>query len=288
MIAELPARERLHWRVMCDPAEPILADHRPGGAPLLGTVGNLDMIASGLAERVPEGEIVAIEEVRLGPPLIFADKAPLPLDIAADTATGAATGADGCLAVRSFSAPSPADAPHLAACFRMARRFAPAPAFAAPTPGPDAITTADIYAVLFHGPAFRVIDRAALAGSMLVAASCATLPPLRRPATASRLAPRAIEFGLQAAGLLQLALDGSMAIPLGIERIERFADTDVGTGAALFARAERTPDGRFAIEVGHGGATIVRITGYATTPLPFAHDDRAARTLAARLNERRR
>ena len=100
-----------------------------------------------------------------------------------------------------------------------------------------------------------------------------------------RLRRGAIEFGLQSAGLLQLALDGSMAIPLGIEHIARFDDTDVGTGGRLQSIAERTLDGRFTITVGADSATIVRISGYATTPLPFAHDDRAAGALAKQLTK---
>ena len=270
--------EDLHWRATCDPAEPILADHRPGGHPLLGTVGNLEMIAIGLAARVPHGRIVAIEDIRLGPPLIFASDSPQTPDIAAETH------ADGTIHARSFSAAAPA-VPHLEAQFRFARRFAPAPAFVAPDPGPAAVTAAEVYAVLFHGPAFRVIDRATFLGTTLVATSAADLPPLHRHAPASPLAPRAIEFGLQSAGLLQLALDGSMAIPRSIEHIARFADTDVGTGRRLHSIAERTPDGRFTIAVGAAGATIVRISGYATTPLPFAHDDRAASVLAERLTK---
>ena len=268
----------LHWRATCDPAEPFLADHRPGGHPLLGTVGNLEMIAVGLAARVPHGRIVAIDDISLGPPLIFASESPQTLDIAAETR------ADGVIHARSFSAAAPA-APHLEAGFRFARQFAPAPAFVAPDPGPAAVTAAEVYAVLFHGPAFRMIDRAAFVGATVVATSVASLPPLHSHKTASPLAPRAIEFGLQSAGLLQLALDGSMAIPSRIEHIARFAETDVGMGVPLHSIAERTPDGRFTITVGADGATIVRIAGYATIPLPFAHDDRAASALAERLTK---
>ena len=168
----------LHWRAICDPAEPILADHRPGGRPLLGTVGHLEMVAVGLAARVPHGRIVAIEDIRIGPPLIFASDSPQMLGIAAETR------ADGTIDARSFSAAAPA-APHLEAGFRFARHFAPAPAFAAPDPGPAAVTAALVYGVLFHGPAFRVIDRAAFLGTMLVASSAASLPPLHRQAANS-------------------------------------------------------------------------------------------------------
>jgi len=261
-------------RVECDPTESYLDDHRPGGAALLGTVANLDTIAAALAEIIGDGKLVEIANIRLGPALIFPSAAPIAVDVAAEML------GDGAIAVRTTTG---ADT-HLTATFRIADHFPPTARCDLRSVAPGAVTAEDIYACLFHGPALRVIDGAERDGDALIAHSARDLPPLRHHSPASPIAPRAIEFGLQSAGLLQLALDGSMAIPLRIARISRFADTDVGESALLHARAERSADGTFDIAIGHAGAVVARITGYATTPLLFAHDSRAARALADRLN----
>ena len=272
-----PPYRDMHWHVRCDPADPYLHDHRPGGQPLLGTVANLDRIAAGLAERVPSGRIVAIEDVRIGRPLIFTSPSPVALDIDATTI------GQGSIRAQSSTGGDLAN-PHVAASFHLAGRFRSAPPFGGQGLTGNAVTASDVYACLFHGPSFRVVGTAALQGEQLVARSANRLPPLRRHSPASAMAPRTIEFGLQCAGLLQLALDGSMAIPLAIARIERFDEFDVGSGEPLHAVASRTADGKFDIAVGHpGGLLVARIIGYATTPLPFAHDNDAARTLASQL-----
>ncbi|MEO5640593.1 MAG: hypothetical protein ABIQ98_02365 [Sphingomicrobium sp.] len=264
------------WRIERDPGDKLLDDHRPGGAPLLGTVANLETIAEALADWIADQTLVAIDDIVLGPALVFATDAPITVDVVAEMRT------DGSIEARSSTHSSPA--PHLAATFHLADHFAPAPGFDAPALTPGAVSGEEIYSCLFHGPAYRVIDRAERQGERLFARAAMRLPPLRRGSSASPIAARAIEFGLQAAGLLQLALDGSMAIPLRIARITRFAETDVGGGALLHARTERSTDGTFDIVVGHAGSVVAHIAGYATTPLPFAHDDRAAGVLADRLN----
>jgi hypothetical protein len=58
------------------------------------------------------------------------------------------------------------------------------------------------------------------------------LPPTHvNRSTTSEVASRLIEFGLQTAGLLELATSGRMMIPHSIARIQRFVPVDVDHAA---------------------------------------------------------
>lgn len=243
--------------------------------PLLGTVGQIESVAQ---VAVPAGQVLTgMRDIAVGAPLIFADGASIDLSVTCEDGRYSAT-------TRS---PDGAPQVHLRATCVVAPHFAPQPQVtpASALPQGAAVSAAQIYACFFHGPAFRVIASAQRSGDSVVATGALALPPWDG-ARATVAAPRVIELGLQTAGLLQLALDGAMMIPRHIARIERYAGTDLGSGTALFARAGRSAPGAPAdIDVfDAAGAVVLRIIGYATALLPFAHDHAAADALAALLN----
>lgn len=260
-----------------DPAEPFLADHRPGGEPLLGTVGGLEILA-GLVVAAGGPAIGWLADVEAIKPIVVAGGRPQPVTARWKPVGGDAAGPG--IAAELLTTGAAGETRHVSCVFGLS---APGQAEAGPTGhaiarlggttvGPDMI-----YGAFFHGPAFRVVAQAGLYDRTMVAQLASPLPRWSTAPGASRIGPRLIEFGLQTAGLLQLARDGAMMIPRRIGRIDRFRPTDVDFNSPLYAIATRSdPDPRAPIDVqivDADGTVHLTISGYCCVPLPFAADD---------------
>jgi hypothetical protein len=133
-----------------------------------------------------------------------------------------------------------------------------------------------IYRIYFHGPAYRVLDRAWRHDGVVIGRLAADLPPDHQPAgEPTEVAPRLIELCFQTAGVWELGTAGRMALPTHVDRIARFAGTDApgeliaivsprGDGSAIDARV-----------VDERGHARVLLEGYRTIELPGALDDEA-------------
>ncbi len=108
------------------------------------------------------------------------------------------------------------EAEHFRAAVRL-RREAPEPRridFRAPGADSLPIPAAEIYKAFFHGPAYQVIERAAVNGRSAAALMARDLPPNTSPAhAASFMAPRLVELCFQTVALWSLKSTGSMALP---------------------------------------------------------------------------
>lgn len=236
--------------ITLDPREPFLADHRPNGRPLLGTVASLEIMASAL-DLVPQ----RIEAVDIVTPVIFSTDAPLAVRVLRE-ADEYVLASD---TPRHIACRFPDGAPD-----GQPRRFAE-------FPGPRAVETAEIYRLFFHGPAFRVVAAAEWRDGVLLARMNTGLPPWHRDGKATLTAPQLLEFALQSAGLLALAERPTMEIPRYIARIEHYPPA----GEELFARAEYGADGIDIDLFDQDGFVHLRVTGYRTTALPYpARQDR--------------
>jgi acyl transferase domain-containing protein/NAD(P)-dependent dehydrogenase (short-subunit alcohol dehydrogenase family) len=153
----------------------------------------------------------------------------------------------------------------------------------APTDGAAAVVGADdVYRLFFHGPAYRVIGRAWRDDDGVTAAFAADLPSDQLPsAPPTRMEPRLIELGFQAAGVEELARAGRMALPLRVDRVAALRRP--APGEPLFARVHRAEDGGSAdVQVVDGaGHLVVDVVGYRTVELPGALDGDALRALEA-------
>jgi len=134
------------------------------------------------------------------------------------------------------------------------------------------IDSADIYKVFFHGPAYRVIEKATWDGKRVVGKFSTTLPANHHPAELETVAsPRLIELCFQTAGLWELGTAGRMGLPQRVHEIRLLRDPK-SADAVLYAVI--TPDTRSktfdaTVQDAKGNCYVV-LTGYQTVELPGA------------------
>jgi Polyketide synthase dehydratase N-terminal domain len=143
----------------------------------------------------------------------------------------------------------------------------------APAPPPDGQgTTADaIYDIYFHGPAFRVLERAWRGEQGPLGLLASDLPadhvPAEHPEVAS---PRLIELVFQTAGVWEIGRHGRFGLPRHVDRVVLHADHQPrGRVEAVVDAADGGFDGRV---VDEDGAVLVEVHGYRTVELPGGLD----------------
>jgi len=133
-----------------------------------------------------------------------------------------------------------------------------------------------IYEVYFHGPAYRVLERAGRAGADAVGEYAGELPTHHAPESAPlALEPRWIEACFQTAGVQSIGKTGVMALPSGIRRVWwHGGPVDSGTIRAVTSPAE---DGTVSADVvDTEGRVLVHLEGYRTADLPASLPDELA------------
>ena len=132
----------------------------------------------------------------------------------------------------------------------------------------QALVPDDVYAVYFHGPAYRVVGKAWRVPDGLAAAFATGLPPATVPAEAALVtSPRLLELCFQAAGLWELGTAERLALPTSIEQVSFLQPAGEPEGSRAVVRPRG--DGRFDGDViAPDGRVLVRLTGYQGTPVP--------------------
>jgi hypothetical protein len=242
--------------VRLDPAAPYLADHRPGGRPLLGTAASLEILAEA-ARELSGGAPCGIRAVDILSPLILASGESGTVHI------------DCRMRVQAIDCVLESDAGRHLSCQFLNTPAARAPRRSPLSPGRRAVDRSEIYRLFFHGPAFQVVAEAEWCDGILIARLNTPLPPWHLDGRPTLTAPRLLEFALQSAGLLALAERPVMAIPRYIARVDRYPPIDEKPPRALFAAAAREEDG-IGIEVYDiEGRIHLRVAGYLTAALPY-------------------
>jgi hypothetical protein len=141
--------------------------------------------------------------------------------------------------------------------------------------GPD-----EIYRIYFHGPAYRVVEKAWRSNGEAVGLFSASLPPDHDPsAGATLVGPRLIELCFQTAGLLEMGTRGTMGLPLHVEHVRLLREpTEKGR---LFARVRPAGAGFEARVVDDEGRVHLVLEGYRTVELPAAVDEKGLECLRA-------
>lgn len=276
------------WQVQLDPAEPYLNDHRPGGHALLGMVGGLEVMSAGVAAIAGDPPLTAIQDVTFFRPILFNDERRRFVGIRARRVD------DNDIYPRFEAALSTwgdgGACEHMRCSLIFGAAFpGPANATRGIVEGRYAVTRDDVYALYFHGPAYRLIARAGRSGERVLGALAQPLPGWTRAAHRTTASPRLMEFGLQTAGLLQLALDGTMMVPRHVDQVIRHAPTeadDTGAMLAVSSRRGTSPDSPIDIDIMDAqGGLHMQIRGYHCVPLPFAADAAAMARLSELLNK---
>jgi hypothetical protein len=290
MIGEVqaaPAQGGIVAETRLDPNEqPFLFDHRPdANTPWLPGV----MAIEGLAEAaalLPGAygrtlRVAAVEEVTMQGALKFFRMAPRTLQWSATARPGEGDELIAEAVLRSVQPPAREGLPeqvreHFAARVRLSPSSQPveSPVVIFEAPGEDELTiTADeIYRLFFHGPAYRVIERAAVRDNTVLARMPAGLPPDTHPAGAAHLmAPRLVELCFQAAALWCVKSRSAMAFPSSVGRVIAYRQPEAAGERQLYGKVWTSDDGAsFDGQVfDESGAVYVDLRDYRTVTRPM-------------------
>ncbi len=269
-----------------DPAEqPFLDDHRIDGTPVLPGVMGMEAFAEAASLLAPAGHrVAAVEDVAFLAPVKFYRDEPRTLTVTVRAEQGPD---DELLARCRLTAERRLpgqDAPQVTTHFTGTVRLSPRAAEAEsrePVAGPEGrdVTGEDVYALYFHGPAYRVVAAAHAEDDTAVARMTDPLPDGHAPAGAPLSGlPRHVELCFQAAGLLEAGRHARMALPARV-RSSRVLLTDAE--GPVHAVAREAGDGVYDCVVVDGrGRVLVHVDGYETVPLPTAVPDDVVAPLA--------
>jgi NAD(P)-dependent dehydrogenase (short-subunit alcohol dehydrogenase family)/acyl carrier protein len=268
----------LEVQTTLDPTvQPFLLDHQIDETPVLPGVMGTEAFAEMASVLCPGLQLAAIEDESFLLPFKYFRNKPATLHL---SAVGSPAG-DGEIVVsttlRSVIQPKPELPAQERVHFRGRVRMAPkAPArptikFKKPTLKSLDIGKEAVYEVYFHGPAYQVIDRAAVGESSVVALMARDLGPNTSPKGVDTVsAPRLLELLFQAAGLWLLTQRETMALPTSLDRAVFVRRSEVPKEGRLYAEVEVRDGGQAfdALVVDEKGRVYVELLGYRTVGLP--------------------
>jgi len=257
--------------------QPFLSDHRIDGVPVLPGVMGTEAFAELASVLAPGFHVVGVEDETFLSPFKFHRGRKATLHLSAVAHPSAAGEVVASVTLRSIVQPKPElpaqERVHFRARVRLWRAEPEKPKIAFKKPGPKAlgILRDAIYEVYFHGPAYQVIERAAVEDDGVVALMAADLPPNAVPPNAGTvLGPRLVELCFQAAGLWLLARKETMALPTSVERATVYRQEDEAGGKRLYSIVKVRGGGE-AFDcrvVDEKGAVFAEVVGYRTVALP--------------------
>jgi len=304
-IASVGLQSGITIETTLDPAiQPFLHDHQIDGTPVLPGVMGIEAFAEAALCLLPGWHVAAIEDVNFLAPFKFYRNEPRPVTVQASIhpewdscpQIGNLTLVADCRLTGRRSLPNqtePRVTTHFTARVLLTKQLPAAvtvPALGLPDQHLDGriIEAADIYRLYFHGPAYRVVERAWWDGHRIIGLMAKGLPANHLPSELPTLtAPRLIELCFQTAGLWEMSAQGSMGLPQHIDcvsslllRVPKPAD---GT---LYAVVTSGRDhGSFDAEVVDAkGNGYLQLRGYRTVVVPSTVDAERLKTLQAAMS----
>jgi hypothetical protein len=257
-----------------------LNDHRIDGIPVLPGVMGLEGFAETAIALLPEFHVVELDEVDLLAPFKFYRDQPRTVILHArlrDGGNGTVLADCELIGHRKLRGEGEQETRHFTACARLARK-APAAPKAPVTPadvGEDSgVGPAAVYSVYFHGPAYQVLERAWSDDGHIIGRLASELPADHEPTgQPTELSPRLIELCFQTAGIWEIGTTGRMALPMHIDRVTRFQDTE--KASRLWAVVTPRNGGVDADVIDQAGRVQMRLEGYRTSQVPGELDAEA-------------
>ncbi len=260
-------------------AQAFLYDHAPDpDTPWLPGVMAIEALAESAQLLAPDHQVAAVEDVRMLGAFKFFRMEPRTLHVAG-TVRPVGDELHGSMVLRSVTQPLRPEMPaqvkeHFVGKVRLARsvrepvRISPE-AVVLPESALT-IRAASIYPPFFHGPAYRVVDGATVAGGRVVARMTAGLPPQSAPAGAATLmAPRLVELCFQAAALWSLQTAGAMAFPASLASLVVYRQEPQEPADRLWCTLETGDGSTFEGQVvDEEGNVYVALKGYRTIARP--------------------
>lgn len=279
-IAAAPLYGAIEAETVEDPQrQPFLYDHRVDGktAVLPGVMGT-EAFAELASLLAPGYQVAEIDHDRFASPFKFHRDQPRTLYLSATIRPLAEGDLLAHTELRSVLKPPREGLPeqvtlHFSADVRLTRGPLTPPEPAALWPA-DAearvFTTADIYNIYFHGPAYQVLDRVIIDDGRAIGVMANDRPAAIDPPDAATLIdPLLIEFCFQTAGIWQAAHDGVMALPSEVESVTVYRPTPPPGEPQLYAIVTPAGEGVFDAQVrDEDGNVYVAMRGYHTVALP--------------------
>jgi acyl transferase domain-containing protein len=275
----------LRIETLMDPKRQAFLDHhRIDGTPVLPGVMGLESFAEAAALVLPGYEVCELEAIDFHAPFKFYRDEPRTITVTALLHPAGKDVVADCRLTGARSLPGQAEplvTLHFTARVRLARERRPEDVRATrPTAGERELGPDEIYRTYFHGPAFRVVERAWRSNGEAVGLFAASLPPDHDPSAGPTLVgPRLIELCFQTAGLLEMGTRGTMGLPLHVERV-RFLRQPTEQGR-LFALVRPVEAGFEARVVDEEGRVHLALEGYRTVELPAAVDEKGLESFRA-------
>jgi acyl transferase domain-containing protein/NAD(P)-dependent dehydrogenase (short-subunit alcohol dehydrogenase family)/acyl carrier protein len=268
--------------------QPFLYDHQIDSTPLLPGVMGIEAFAEAALTLLPDWHVEAIDEVNFLAPFKFYRNEPRTVTVEALIHPhGGGLVAD-CRLIghRSLSNQTePQVTTHFTARVRLTKQ--PPKTLTVPTlgaPTGNIIEATDIYRLYFHGPAYRVVERAWWDGHRIVGLMARGLPNNHYPSELSTIvAPRLIELCFQTAGVWEMGSQGRMGLPHHIDCVSLLKPIPESTDTVLYAVVTPNPSqGSFDAEVVDAkGNCYLQLTSYRTVAVPSAIDAERVKPLHA-------
>ncbi len=261
--------------------QPFLNDHRIEGTAVLPGVMGIEGFAEAASALAPGWHVTAFEDVELMAPFKFYRDEPRTIELQVlphDGGDGTLV-ADCRLVGRRTLPQGEQEAIHFTGRAIMTREL-PEPPVDQEAPSGIPVETSvgaeAIYGIYFHGPAYRVLERAWRDDGVVVGQLAPDLPPDHEPADEpTELAPRLIELCFQTAGVWELGTEGRMALPTHVDRVSCFAGADAPGELVAIVHPREDGSGTDARVVDQRGRARVILEGYRTIELPGGLDDDA-------------
>lgn len=258
--------------------QPFLFDHMPDpDTPWLPGVMATEALAEVATLLAPGYRVLAVENEAMLGAFKFFRMEPRTLHLNAQVMAGADDALEARVVLRSVTKPAREGLPiqvkdHFAATVRLGPGEVPTPSIAFTPPSADdlPITAELIYKEFFHGPSYRVIERAGVAGPQAVGRFAAGLPPQTDPADVGLLmAPRLVELCFQLAALWHRHTHGAVAFPLGFASLTAYHQ-EADAAGPLYGLVTTADDGETfdGWVVDETGRVFVALKGYRTVARP--------------------
>ncbi|HEV3510141.1 MAG TPA: SDR family NAD(P)-dependent oxidoreductase [Candidatus Sulfotelmatobacter sp.] len=272
-------------------AQPFLHDHQIDGTPVLPGVMGIEAFAEAARCLLPAWQVETIEDINFLAPFKFYRSEPRTLRIETRIHPQGERLLADCRLIGHRSLPNlkePQATTHFTARVRLAKQSDQTPAsreFVRPV-GPCA-EAAEIYQLYFHGPAYRVLERAWRDGKQVIGLMAKGLPANHHPSElATVMEPRLIELCFQTAGIWELGMQGRMGLPLRVHQVSLFRAPHATSGR-LYAVV--TPDvvqrSFDAVVMDEKGTCYLRLNGYQTVALTDGVDKEILKSLQAIMTE---
>jgi hypothetical protein len=308
-IASVGLQSGLTIETTLDPVlQPFLHDHQIDGTPVLPGVMGIEAFAEAALCLLPGWHVAKIENVNFLAPFKFYRSEPRVVTVEAviypesnypesnihaqrDNLTLLAD----CRLTGRRSLPNqtePQVTTHFTARVRLTKQAAiavngPAQGLADQHLDRHIIEAADIYRLYFHGPAYRLVERAWWDGHRIIGLMATGLPANHLPSELPTLmAPRLIELCFQTAGLWEMGAQGRMGLPQHVECVSSLLAAPELTDTRLYAVVTPGPvRGSIDAEVlDLEGNRYLQLSGYRTVAVPGAVDAERLKPLQAAMS----